>query len=97
MEMLKFHRKPKTMSLLSLAHWFLYKGEERFNLLNLRTPYNDPNPEIRGKMRSAVILTAVQIRDCMSVSDLIAINRVCACAVGQCVTSQTLTPEPYCL
>lgn len=42
----------------SLANWFFFKGGERFNLSNLRTLYNDPNPAIREKMRSAVTLSA---------------------------------------
>ena len=81
----------------SLANWFLYKGGERFNLSNLRTLYNDPKPEIREKMRSAVTLSAVRNRDRMSVPDLLAINKESVRELLGSVShiTQTLIPEPY--
>ena len=81
----------------SLANWFLYKRGERFNLSNLRTLYNDPNPEIRGKMRSAVTLSTVRNRDCMSVPNLLAINKESVSELLGSVShiTQTLIPEPY--
>ena len=81
----------------SLANWFLFKGGERFNLSNLRTRYNDPNPAIREKMRSAVTLSAVRNRDRMSVPDLLTINKesVRMVLVGVSYITQTLIPEPY--
>ena len=81
----------------SLANWFLYKGVEGFNLSNLRMLYNDPNPEIREKMRSAVTLSAVRNRDLMSVPDLLAINKESVCELLGSVSyiTQTLITEPY--
>ena len=81
----------------SLSNWFLYKGGERFNLSNLRTLYNDPNPTIKEKMRSAVTLTAVRNRDRMSVPDLLTINKESVRMLLASVSriTQTLIPEPY--
>ena len=81
----------------SFSNWFLNKGGERFNLSNLRTLYNDPNPAMREKMRSVVTLSAVRNRDRMSVPDLLTINkesvRVLLASVPR--ITQTLIPEPY--
>jgi len=81
----------------SLANWFLFKGGERLNLSNLRTLYNDPNPAIWEKMRSAVTLSAVRNRDRMSVPDLLTINEESVHMVVASVShiTQTLIPEPY--
>ena len=80
----------------SFSNWFLNKGGERFNLSNLRTLYNDPNPAIREKMRSVVTLSAVRNRDRMSVPDLLTINkesvRVLLASVPR--ITQTLIPSP---
>lgn len=81
----------------SFSNWFLNKGGERFNLSNLRTLYNDPNPAMREKMRSVVTLSAVRNRDRMLVPDLLTINkesvRVLLASVPR--ITQTLIPEPY--
>lgn len=80
----------------SLVNWFLFKGGDRFNLSNLRTLYNDPNPAIWEKIRSAVTLSAVRNRDHISVPDLLTIKesvRMVLASVSH--ITQTLIPEPY--
>lgn len=81
----------------SFTNWFLYKHGERFNLSILRTLYNDPDPQIRKKMRNTVTLSAVRNRDRMSVPDLLTINKESVRAVVTSVPRvvQTLIPEPF--
>ncbi len=81
----------------SFANWFLFKAGERFNLSNLRVLYNDPDHQLRKRMRAATILSAVRNRDRMSVPDLLIINKESVRAILREVkhTVQTLIPEPF--